>query len=179
MRKVNELIVTFENAKKATDGMTFEMIQVSAESGKAVVIQARVTDATSKFAASLENVGLQSLHDFSIRLGEAVANVVLFGDSLKDTLKNLGQRAAGNLLGSVVNLGISAAFSAIPFGSLFGNLFGKVVGDQFGNVARSAARGGVGGGVGGGGGVSLSLNRLLVEQGRERVRNGNHLIGLG
>ena len=70
-----------------------------------------------------EKLGASVLTDFEGALTESVAGLILFGDTLGDTLKNFGRRAAGGLLGGLVNLGLNF----VPFGGV-----AKTVASAFG-----------------------------------------------
>lgn len=133
--------------------------------------------ATSDAAAGVEVVSMQvesqfkelardTLKNFSYAIGEAVSGLVLFGDSLKQTVGNIGKRFLGQIFGSVINIGVNSALNAIPgvrelrAASALSQAAQRPAFDASGLTAR------------------ISLNDLVIEQQRTATRNNLNLVGL-
>jgi len=93
------------------------------------------------FGREMGAIASFQLSNFAGSVGYAASRVIVFGDSLADTLKNLGQRAAGGLFSAALGLGLSF----IPgIGPLLGAGAGKALGGvDFGTAIPGFAGGGV------------------------------------
>lgn len=124
-------------------------------------------DAVIPTTSAFQNLARESVRDFVFELGDATANLVLFGDSLKETLGNIGKRAAGSFLGGLINFGVGSLLDEIPGFSTARNaaaITGASQRPDTSGVTGLNAR--------------ISLTDIVIEQQRSATRNNLHLVGL-